>query len=223
MSKTQAVTLRVSDTTTVSILWEIPRNATACYLLAHGAGAGMTHPFMESVATALAARSIATLRFQFPYMERGSKRPDPPKLCHATIRAAVDLARKETGLPLIAGGRSFGGRMASQAQAAEPLPTVVGLAFLGFPLHPPKAPADERAEHLQDTTIPLLFLQGTRDELADLALMTALAKRLGKRATLKLFDDADHAFHVRARSGRTDAQVFEEMMGDLASWVAAIS
>lgn len=223
MSKTQADKLRVSDTTAVSILWEIPRNATACYVLAHGAGAGMTHPFMESVATALAARNIATLRFQFPYMERGSRRPDPPKLCHATIRAAVDLARKETNLPLIAGGRSFGGRMASQAQAVDPLPSVVGLAFLGFPLHPPKAPADERAEHLQDTKIPLLFLQGTRDELADLGLMTALVKRLGTRATLKLFDDADHSFHVRARSGRTDAQVFDEMMRDVASWVDRIS
>jgi len=223
VSKTQADKLHISDTTAVSTLWEIPRNATACYVLAHGAGAGMAHPFMQSVATALAARNIATLRFQFPYMERGSRRPDPPKLCHATIRAAVALARQETNLPLIAGGRSFGGRMASQAQAAEPLPTVVGLAFLGFPLHPPKAPADERAEHLQDTTIPLLFLQGTRDELADLALMTALAKRLGTRATLKLFDDADHSFHVRARSGRTDAQVFEQMMDDVAGWVDNIS
>ena len=219
MSKNPADELHVSDTTTVSTLWKIPRRATACYVLAHGAGAGMAHPFMESVATALAARNIATLRFQFPYMERGSKRPDPPKLCHAAIRAAVDLARKETGLPLIGGGRSFGGRMASQAQAAEPLPNVMGLAFLGFPLHPPKAPADERAEHLRDTTIPLLFLQGTRDELADLTLITALAKRLGKRATLNVFEDADHSFHVRARSGRTDAQVLEQMMSDLAGWV----
>lgn len=183
----------------------------------------MTHPFMESVAIALAARNIATLRFQFPYMERGSRRPDPPKLCHATVRAAINHAREQTDVPLIAGGRSFGGRMASQAQAAEPLPGVVGLAFLGFPLHPPKAPSDERAEHLDDTAIPLLFLQGTRDELADLALLQALVKRLGTRATLKLFDDADHSFHVRARSGRTDAQVFEEMMGDLAEWAGELS
>ncbi|MBS0421773.1 MAG: alpha/beta fold hydrolase [Proteobacteria bacterium] len=219
MSKSQAEKLRVSDTIAVSTLWQVPRGATACYVLAHGAGAGMTHPFMESVASALAARNIATLRFQFPYMERGSKRPDPPKLCHATVRAAVALAREQIGLPLIAGGRSFGGRMASQAQAADPLPGVVGLAFLGFPLHPPKAPADERAEHLQDTTIPLLFLQGTRDELADLTLVTSLAKRLGKRATLELFEDADHSFHVRARSGRTDAQVFEQMMSDLVNWI----
>jgi len=223
VSKSGAGSLRISDSVVVSTLWQSPRNANACYVLAHGAGAGMTHPFMESVAIALAARNIATLRFQFPYMERGSRRPDPPKLCHATVRAAINHAREQTDVPLIAGGRSFGGRMASQAQAAEPLPGVVGLAFLGFPLHPPKAPSDERAEHLDDTAIPLLFLQGTRDELADLALLQALVKRLGTRATLKLFDDADHSFHVRARSGRTDAQVFEEMMGDLAEWAGELS
>src|ERR1700733_8438559 len=169
--------LRVNETVTVSTLWDSPRKAKACYVLAHGAGAGMSHAFMQSVATALAERQIATLRFQFPYMEKGSKRTDPPKLCHATIRAAVRLAREKTDVPLIAGGRSFGGRMASQAQAEEPLTGVVGLAFLGFPLHPPKAPSDERAEHLDDVKIPMLFLQGTRDELADLALLKALVKR----------------------------------------------
>jgi predicted alpha/beta-hydrolase family hydrolase len=215
--------LRVSDSVSVSTLWESPRNAKACYVLAHGAGAGMSHAFMQAVATALAEKQIATLRFQFPYMEKGSKRPDPPKLCHATIRAAVDYARERTDAPLIAGGRSFGGRMASQAQAEEPLPGVVGLAFLGFPLHPPKAPSVERAEHLDDVKIPLLFLEGTRDELADLGLLKALVKRLGKQATLKLYDDADHSFHVRARSGSTDAKVFEQMMGDLDSWVDNIS
>jgi hypothetical protein len=210
--------LRVNETVTVSTLWDSPRKAKACYVLAHGAGAGMSHAFMQSVATALAERQIATLRFQFPYMEKGSKRTDPPKLCHATIRAAVSLAREKTDVPLIAGGRSFGGRMASQAQAEEPLTDVVGLAFLGFPLHPPKAPSDERGEHLDDVKIPMLFLQGTRDELADLALLKALVKRLGKRATLKLYEDGDHSFHVRARSGHTDAEVFEEMMNDLAAW-----
>lgn len=215
--------LRVNETVTVSTLWDSPRKAKACYVLAHGAGAGMSHAFMQSVATALAERQIATLRFQFPYMEKGSKRTDPPKLCHATIRAAVSLAREKTDVPLIAGGRSFGGRMASQAQAAEPLPGVVGLAFLGFPLHPPKAPSDERGEHLDDVKIPMLFLQGTRDELADLALLKALVKRLGKRATLKLYEDGDHSFHVRARSGHTDAEVFEEMMNDLAAWADNIS
>jgi predicted alpha/beta-hydrolase family hydrolase len=211
--------LRVSDTVVVSTLWQSPRAANACFVLAHGAGAGMTHAFMESVATALAARDIATLRFQFPYMERGSKRPDPPKLCHATVRAAVDHARQRTNLPLVAGGRSFGGRMTSQAQAEQPLPSVAGLAFLGFPLHPAKSPSNERADHLFKTQIPLLFLQGTRDELADLQLLEALVKRLGKRATLKLFAEANHAFHVPARSGRTDAMVFEQMMDDLAGWI----
>jgi hypothetical protein len=215
--------LRVSDTVSVSALWQCPRTAKACFVLAHGAGAGMTHAFMGSVATALAARDIATLRFQFPYMNRGSRRPDPPKLCHATIRAAVDHARELTDLPLIAGGRSFGGRMTSQAQAEQPLPGVVGLAFLGFPLHPAKKPSDERAAHLSKTEIPLLFLQGTRDELADLALLKALVARLGKRATLKLFADADHSFHVPARSGRTDAQVLEEMMDDLQAWTGSVA
>jgi predicted alpha/beta-hydrolase family hydrolase len=215
--------LRVNETVTVSTLWESPRKAKACYVLAHGAGAGMSHAFMQSVATALAERQIATLRFQFPYMEKGSKRTDPPRLCHATIRAAVNHAREKTDVPLIAGGRSFGGRMASQAQAEEPLTGVVGLAFLGFPLHPPKAPSDERGEHLDDVKIPMLFLQGTRDELADLALLKALVKRLGKRATLKLYEDGDHSFHVRARSGHTDAEVFEEMMNDLAAWADNIS
>jgi uncharacterized protein len=215
--------LRVNDTVAVSTLWESPRDARACYVLAHGAGAGMSHALMQSVAAALAARQIATLRFQFPYMEKGSKRTDPPKLCHATIRAAVSHAREKTDVPLIAGGRSFGGRMASQAQAEEPLPGVVGLAFLGFPLHPPKAPANERAEHLDDVKIPMLFLQGTRDELAELVLLKALANRLGKRATLKLYDDGDHSFHVRARSGHTDAEVFDQMMNDLAAWADNIS
>jgi len=215
--------LRVSETVAVSTLWQCPRTAKSCFVLAHGAGAGMTHASMESFATALAARDIATLRFQFPYMERGSKRPDPPKLCHATIRAAVDHARQLTDLPLVAGGRSFGGRMTSQAQAEQPLPGVAGLAFLGFPLHPAKQPSDERAEHLSQTEIPLLFLQGARDELADLALLKALVSRLGKRATLKLFADADHSFHVPARSGRTDAQVLEEMMDDLQSWTGAVT
>jgi predicted alpha/beta-hydrolase family hydrolase len=214
--------LRVSESVVVSSLWHCPRNAKACFVLAHGAGAGMNHAFMESVAAALATRHIATLRFQFPYMERGSKRPDPPKLCHATVRAAVEDARQRTDVPLIAGGRSFGGRMTSQAQAQLPLPSVVGLAFLGFPLHPAKQPSADRAEHLSQIQIPLLFLQGTRDELADLSLLKALVARLGKRATLKLFDDANHAFHVPARSGRTDAMILDAMMDGLVEWVDAV-
>ena len=183
----------------------------------------MHHVSMESIATALAGRHIATLRFQFPYMERGSRRPDPPKLCHATVRAAVDLARQRTDVPLIAGGRSFGGRMTSQAQAQEPLPLVSGLAFLGFPLHPAKKPSQERADHLFQTRIPLLFLQGTRDELADLALLEALVARLGKRATLKLLADANHAFHVPARTGRTDAMIFNDMIDAFVEWIDSTS
>jgi predicted alpha/beta-hydrolase family hydrolase len=182
----------------------------------------MRHAFLESVAATLATRQIATLRFQFPYMERGSKRPDPPGLCHATVRAAVAEAQRRTDVPLIAGGRSFGGRMTSQAQAAQPLPGVKGLAFLGFPLHLAKRPSQERAEHLFETQIPLLFLQGTRDELAELPLLESLVARLGKRATLKLFADANHAFHVPARSGRTDAMVFNEMLDTLVQWVESL-
>jgi predicted alpha/beta-hydrolase family hydrolase len=180
----------------------------------------MRHAFMESVAVALAARQIATLRFQFPYMERGSKRPDPPALCHATIRAAVAEAQQNTDAPLFAGGRSFGGRMASQAQAAQPLPGVKGLAFLGFPLHPAKRPSKERAEHLFKTDVPLLFLQGTRDELAELPLLESVVARLGKRATLKLFAQGNHSFHVPARSGQTDEMVFNEMVDTLVKWMS---
>jgi predicted alpha/beta-hydrolase family hydrolase len=218
---TEPGTLHVTDTVTVSTLWDCPPQAEACFILAHGAGAGMHHASLESVATALAGRRIATLRFQFPYMERGSGRTDPPKVCHATVRAAVELARQRTRLPLFAGGRSFGGRMTSQAQAELPLPSVLGLAFLGFPLHPAKKPAQERAEHLFKVSIPLLFLQGTRDELAELPLLQEVVERLGKRATLKLFVDANHAFHVPARSGRTDAMVFGEMIDTLVEWVGS--
>jgi predicted alpha/beta-hydrolase family hydrolase len=188
-------------------------------VLAHGAGAGMRHAFLEATAEQLAARGIETLRYQFPYMDRGSRRPDPPRLCHATVRAAVAEAARRTDAPLIAGGRSFGGRMTSQAQAQSPLPDVRGLVFLGFPLHPAKKPSDERAEHLADVRIPMLFLQGTRDELAELTLLKKVTSGLGARATLKLFEGADHSFHVAARTGRTDAQILTEIVGALAQWV----
>jgi len=175
---------------------------------------------MSSVATELASRSIATLRFQFPYMERRSRRPDPPPVCHATVRAAVaEAARLAPGLALIAGGRSFGGRMTSQAQALKPLPGVKGLAFLGFPLHPAGKPSAERAEHLREVKIPMLFLQGTRDELAQLELLQPLIDRLGARATLKLLQEADHSFRVPARTGRKDAEVRAEMLDALATWM----
>jgi predicted alpha/beta-hydrolase family hydrolase len=204
----------------VSALLQSPSRPRACYVLAHGAGAGMTHPFMGAVADGLASRGIATLRYQFPYMERGSKRPDQPKIAHAAVRAAADeAARRCPGLPLIAGGKSFGGRMTSQAQAAAPLRGVRGLAFLGFPLHPPKQPSRQRGAHLFEVQVPMLFLQGTRDALASLEELHPLCQALGTRATLQLFESADHSFHVPARSGRTDAQVMAALLDALAAWV----
>jgi len=180
----------------------------------------MTHPFMQAVAAGLGEVGIATLRFQFPYMESRSRRPDPPALCHATVRAAVvEAARLVPGLPLIAGGRSFGGRMSSQAQAQAPLPGVLGLAFLGFPLHPAGRPSEQRAQHLFQVSLPLLFLQGTRDELADPSLLQTLIQRLGERATLKLTENANHSFQVPARSGRTASAVLNELVLALRDWI----
>ena len=183
----------------------------------------MDHPSMVAIAAELAVRRIATLRFQFPYMERRSRRPDPPPVCHATVRAAVaEAARRAPALALIAGGRSFGGRMTSQAQSIEPLPGVKGLAFIGFPLHPAGKPSAERAEHLSSVEIPMLFLQGTRDELGKLELLQPLIDRLGARATLKVLQDADHSFHVPARTGRKDAEVRAEMLDALAAWIEQV-
>jgi predicted alpha/beta-hydrolase family hydrolase len=216
----QKLTIDVDPARRVSALLIAPDDARACYVLAHGAGAGMAHPFMARVADAFAANGIATLRYQFPYMEQGSRRPDTPAVAHAAVRAAcAEAARRLPGVPLFAGGKSFGGRMTSQAQAIEPLPHVRGLVFLGFPLHPAGKPSDDRAKHLFDIGIPMLFLQGTRDDLADLTLLTPLAKRLGARATLHLVNDADHSFHVRAKSGRTDADVLVELAGTAAAWL----
>jgi len=222
-SDAELFTLRVGDTHTVSGLLSAPPHPRACYVLAHGAGAGMSHPFMEAVATELAQRGIATLRYHFPFMEQGAKRPDPPKLAHATVRAAVAQAgRILPAVALVAGGKSFGGRMTSQAQAVSPLPGVRGLVFLGFPLHPPGQPSDERAKHLFDVQIPMLFLQGTRDEFANLQLLEPLCERLGARATLKLFQDADHSFHVPARTGRKDSEVRDELLDALADWIGKV-
>jgi predicted alpha/beta-hydrolase family hydrolase len=222
-SDIEPVTIRVDDAHSVSGLLLSPPQARACYVLAHGAGAGMAHPFMERVAAELGERGIATLRYQFPYMEHGGRRPDPPKLAQATVRAAVAAAGKlRPALALVAGGKSFGGRMTSQAQAASPLPGVHGLVFLGFPLHPAGRPSDQRAEHLCDVQVPMLFLQGTRDALADLALLAPVTQRLGQRASLRLFEEADHSFHVPARSGRKDADVRREMLDALAAWTLSV-
>jgi predicted alpha/beta-hydrolase family hydrolase len=222
MTEPQAATIIVDDTS-VSALLLTPDGARACYVLAHGAGAGMSHPFMAAIANGLAERGIATLRYQFPYMEQGSKRPDAPKLAQATVRAAVlEASRLAPELPLLAGGKSFGGRMTSQAQAASPLPRVHGLAFLGFPLHPSGRLSDERATHLFRIEIPMLFLQGTRDALADTQLMQALVRRLGSRASLKLIEDADHSFRVPKRAGRTDAEVRSDMLDTLAGWIETV-
>ena len=206
----------------VSGLLLTPQSPRAGYVFAHGAGARMAHPFMEAVAQELAERGIATLRYQFPYMEQGGKRPDPPKVAHAAVRAAVAKARELLpGLMLVAGGKSFGGRMTSQAEALEPT-GVKGLVFFGFPLHPAGAPSDERAAHLSDVRLPMLFLQGTRDALADISLLKPLVKSLGKRATLHLVADADHSFHVPAKTGRKDAQVRAEILDAFAAWVASL-
>jgi uncharacterized protein len=223
VSDAKPVTIAVDENIRVSGLLQAPKAVRACYVLAHGAGAGMHHAFMTAAAAELAERSIATLRYQFPYMEKGSKRPDPPKLAHATVRAAVAQAtRLLPQLPLIAGGKSFGGRMTSQAQAAAALPGVRGLAFLGFPLHPAGRPSRERGDHLFDVQIPMLFLQGSRDQLALLDQIEPVCKALGARATLVIVPGADHSFHVPARTGRKDKDVRAEVLDRLAAWIDGV-
>ena len=218
------VTIEVNATTRVSGLLNSAPESKACFVVAPGAGAGMRHPFMAKLATDLAGRGIATLRYQFPYMEKNGRRPDPPALCHATVRAAVDAARASLpALPLFAGGKSFGGRMTSQAQAASPLPEVRGLAFLGFPLHPPKQPSDSRAAHLLKVQVPMLFLQGARDLYAEPELLNPLITLLADRATLVLLPDADHSFHVPARSRFTDTQINDDMINALSGWIGAVA
>jgi predicted alpha/beta-hydrolase family hydrolase len=207
----------------VSGLLRNPPHARAGFVFAHGAGVGMTHPFMEAVASGLFERHIATLRYQFPYMEKGAKRPDAPAIARATVRAAAaEVARQCPDLPLIAGGKSFGGRMTSQAQAVSPLAGVRGLAFLGFPLHPAGKPSGERAKHLFDIDVPMLFFQGTRDKLAELPLIERLMQSLGTRASLQLFEHADHSFHVPVRSGWNDGDVIHLMLDRLAAWIGAL-
>jgi len=220
----ERISIVVDDATRVSGLLQRPAHAHTCYVFAHGAGAGMAHPFMSAVADGLAERDIATLRYQFAYMERGSKRPDAPPLTHAVVRAAVARAQQLVpDLVLVAGGTSFGGRMTSQAQASAPLPGVRGLVFLGFPLHPAKQPSDTRAAHLVRIDIPMLFVQGTRDELADMNLLQPLVAGLGARATLVALEHADHSLHVPVRSGRTDAQVLAQALDTIAQWCAPLA
>jgi predicted alpha/beta-hydrolase family hydrolase len=216
----EPVAIEVNDAVSVAGLLQVPAQARACVVLAHGAGAGMAHRFMAAAAAGLAERRLATLRYQFPYMERGAKRPDPPPLAQATVRAAVAAAaRLVPELALVAGGKSFGGRMTSQAQAKTPLPGVRALAFLGFPLHPAGRPSRERGRHLSDVHIPMLFLQGRRDALALPQELEPVCAALGARATLRMVQDADHSFHVPGRTGRTDTQVLGEVLDTLAAWV----
>jgi predicted alpha/beta-hydrolase family hydrolase len=207
----------------VSAILLRPPDAWAAYVLAHGAGAGMRHRFLEAIADSFARQGIATLRYQFPYTESGGRRPDPPGILQATVRAAVAKAREiAPDLPLVAGGKSLGGRMTSNTAAQRPLPGVLGLVFLGFPLHPPKQPGESRADHLGAVELPLLFLQGTRDALAELDLITSVCQRLGPRATLHVVEGADHSFAVLKRSGRSEAQVMEELAVSVAEWCRSL-
>ena len=220
----EPLSLALAGGGSVSALLDVPAGAHACYVMAHGAGAGMTHSFMAAAAEGLVRRGVATLRYQFPFVEHGSKRPDPPAVAHAAVRAAVAQAqRRLPALPCFAGGKSFGGRMTSQAQAKTPLPGVIGLVFFGFPLHPAGKPGSERAAHLEEVGVPMLFLQGTRDALAESALIEAATRALGARATLEWIADADHAFHVPARTGRKDADVLDAMLDRCAAWIAALA
>ena len=196
-----------------------PPDAKTLLVLAHGAGAGMSHPFLERIAQILGERGVATYRYEFAYMEKRAGRPDPPAVAEARVREAVlDATRVAPGLPLFAGGKSFGGRMTSQAQAHEPLPGVRGLVFLGFPLHPPGRPGTTRATHLSEVRVPMLFLQGTRDDFAGLDLLRPIVKKLGKDATLHVVEGGDHSYKVLKRSGRTEADVMNELADTITAW-----
>ncbi|MBU6464896.1 MAG: dienelactone hydrolase family protein [Bradyrhizobium sp.] len=219
----EQLTIETGKGGSISALLTRPPRAKMCFVFAHGAGAGMDHPFMAMVAAGLAERGVTTLRYQFSYMEKGSKRPDGPAVAYAAVRAAAAAAaRCCPGLPLIAGGKSFGGRMTSQAQAAAPLDAVRGLAFFGFPLHAAGKPSIDRAKHLADIDIPMLFLQGTRDSLAELSLLEPVVKSLKRQATLHVVKEADHSFHVPVRSGRNDREVMNEILDTFADWASAI-
>ncbi len=222
--KLEPLRISVEDSRSVAGLLLQPPGVRACYVFAHGAGAGMTHRFMVDVADGLAERDIATLRFQFPYMENGGRRTDVPSVAHATVRAAVmEAAKRYPGLPLLAGGKSYGGRMTSQTQALQPLSNVQGLVFFGFPLHQAAKPSIERAHHLADVHVPMLFIQGTRDKLAEPALIERVVKTLGENASLHEIAGADHSLHVPLRSGRRDADVLNEALDSLLAWLTSIA
>jgi uncharacterized protein len=226
MTKREAEKLRIAVDPShwVSGLLLRPPCAIACYVFAHGAGAGMAHTYMANVAAGLCDRGVATLRYQFPYMEKGARRPDAPALAHATVRAAVaEAAKLCPDVMLVAGGKSFGGRMTSQAQALQPLPGVQGLVFFGFPLHPSGMPSSDRAKHLSDVHVPMLFIQGTRDTLAEPALINNVVRKLAPNATLHEIDGADHSLHVPAKSGRRDAEVLNEALDAIAHWLVSIA
>jgi predicted alpha/beta-hydrolase family hydrolase len=208
----------------VSAAMLVPQKARALFVMAHGAGAGMRHPFMEALARSFAASRIATLRYQFPYMEKGSKRPDSPAVLTSTVRAAIAAASEHnSGLPLFAAGKSMGGRMTSLAEASEPLPNVAGLVFFGFPLHAAGKPSSERGAHLFEVAKPMLFLQGSRDGLADLQLLKPLCDKLGRRAELFVVEGGDHSFHMLKRSGRSDGQMIEVLAQTVASWAGRMT
>jgi predicted alpha/beta-hydrolase family hydrolase len=219
----QRLAIKIDETVSVSALLLAPERPSACLVLAHGAGAGMSHPSMAALAAGLHRRGVASLRYQFPYMEQGARRPDRPEVAQRAVRAAVNQASALlAGCPLFAGGKSFGGRMTSQAQAASPLPQVRGLVFFGFPLHPAGKPSKERARHLSDVHVPMLFLQGSRDALADHVLIAQVAEELGDSARLLLLPGADHSFHVPARSGQTDAGVRDILLDAAVDWMASL-
>jgi len=218
----EQLSIQVAGTSVhVSGLLLRPEGARFLYVLAHGAGAGMQHPFLATLSVLLAEERIATLRYQFPYMEARKRRPDPPRLLEATVRSAV-AAGSKTGLPMVAGGKSMGGRMTSSAAAKRRLPGVNGLAFLGFPLHPPGKPSTDRAQHLNDVDVPMLFLQGTRDAFASLELLRPVSERLEARAKLHVVEGGDHSFNVLKRSGREQSEVMAELVGAISSWAGGL-
>ena len=223
MTPSEHLRFAVDGTSEVSALFSRPTNARHLLVLAHGAGAGMSHPFMENLADELAAAGVATLRYQFPYMEERRRVPDASAVLTVAVVAAVRAAAKEApDLPLFAGGKSMGGRMTSQAAAQGQLGGVRGLVFFGFPLHSPKRPSTKRADHLTKVTVPMLFLQGTRDDLADLGSLRPVCAKLGPLATLCVVQGADHSFHMLKRSGTSDTAVLQQLVQTVASWAEKI-